>query len=651
MFEGDIVFLPMIPLIVASIIVVVLRGKMSSNYITSISSMISCGLMLYVSYRVLILNRLIGSSIWIGPKLPGVPVNFFRICFLIDSLSAIFVFILGLVGFLASLYSISYMSRFYDKEHIGFYGFNYMIFLLSMYLTLTTRDLFWFIIFWEIMTLSSQFLVSFEKDKKKAVWAGYKYFTITKAGSEILIVGILLLIIFYCGMKTDFLVLKLVAKPNRLLNNIIIALLFIGLAVKASLTPFHTWLPDAHPEAPSHVSALLGGVMIKIPIYMMFRLYYFFFRPSLLWGIIVSIIGIITVLIGAFYALVQEDSKRLLAYSSIENIGIIILGLGASLSFLSVNSSFYNILGALALFASLYHVVNHAICKSLLFLVAGSIIYRTGSRDLDVLGGLSKYMPLTALAAIIGMLSITGIPPFNGFISKWLLYSSTIGSGTPYVILGIILLFAGGLTIAIYIKFYTTIFTRPPKKPYTGEIKESPPTITLPLISLAILCIIFGLFPIIPWHIVGDFIQRIYPLRGFIGIYPGLIIVPTVSIAYPLLLLLVLVSIIFPILFAIYFGSGKSVSTTWASGVLFRSNPMSVSSRSYYNVFRTIFSEIYSIGDKLYSIFILKTSNALRKLFEAIHNVIENPPYMIILFLLLILVYCIILWTGWYIID
>jgi len=650
LFEGDIVFLPMIPLIIASIITVSFRGKIS-NYITSISSMISCALMLYISYKVLILNQVIRSSIRIGPELPGIPMNFLSIRFLIDSLSGIFIFILGLVGFLASLYSISYMSRFYGKEHLGFYGFNYMVFLLSMYLTLTTRDLFWFIVFWEIMTLSSQFLVSFEKEKRRAVWAGYKYFTITKAGSELLIIGILLLIIFYCGMNTDFLVLRYVMKPGKLLNNIIIALLFIGLSVKASLTPFHTWLPDAHPEAPSHVSALLSGVMIKVPIYMMFRLYYFFFRPSLLWGIIVSIMGIITVLIGAFYALIQEDSKRLLAYSSIENIGIIILGLGVSLSFLSINNISYNVLGAIALFASLYHVLNHAIYKSLLFMVAGSIYYRTGSRDLDVLGGLSKHMPLTALAAIIGILSITGIPPFNGFTSKWLLYSSTIGSGTPYVIMGILLLFAGSITIAVYIKFYTTIFTRPPKKPYTREIKESPPTITLPLISLAILCILFGLFPIIPWYIIGGFIQKIYPLRSYIGIYPGLIIVPTISIAFPLLLLLVLASIIFPLLFAIYLGYKKSISITWASGILYKSGPMSVSSRSYYNVFCTIFSEVYSVGETLYNIFILRTSSALRKLFEAIYYVIENPPYMIILFLLLILLNYIIIWTGWYIID
>lgn len=646
LFEGDLIYLPMIVLATASLITVLIRGRIS-NYITSISSMISCAFMLYISYKVLILGQELSSTIIIDSDLRGIPLNFLSIHLHVDSLSGIFIFILGIVGFLASLYGISYMSRFYGREHLGFYGFNYMVFLLSMYLTLVAWDLFWFIIFWEIMSLSSQFLVSYEKEKPRAVWGGYKYFCMTKAGSELLITAVLLSIIICAGFNTHYnVVADALRRADPLLLNVVIALLFIGLAVKASLVPFHTWLPDAHPEAPSNVSALLSGVMIKIAVYMMYRLFFFFTAPSIYWGAFIAVLGTITLFTGTMYALAQTDSKRLLAYHSIGQIGYIALGLGVALLFIPMDNQFYKLLGVIGLFGSLYHAINHALFKSLLFLTAGSVMYRTDSRNLDNLGGLGKYMPLTSISALIGSLSISGIPPFNGFISKWLLYTATIPSQSLIAVLGAVALFISGATTASFIKFYTSLFTKPARMVYRDNLKEVPFSMTLSQLLLSATCILFGVLPIIPWLICRSFIEDIavdYNIDiARISIYPGLILVKGVSVNYIIIITLALITASILLLYMLLAKQSSLVNHPWSCGMPYRGIHMSVPSRGYYEIFEHVFHEIYDLGKTLYRLAV-DLGYIIYRLLQRLLMVIENPPYMLLFMKLVITIYFIVL--------
>lgn len=627
--------LPIIFLSVSTVLTFYIRGR-TASIISSTLSLAACLSMLFLSINVLLYSRTYRYDFICWPFPSHTMSNFAVFRINIDTLSAYFIFIIGLIGAVATIYGLKYINK-YSAEHMGFFSLNYSLFILSMYMTVIVSDLFWFIVFWELMTLSSQFLVSFEKEKKRAIWAGYKYFTVTKIGSEFIIIGSLIAVFVLNNFNTSFRSISInAAEP---LGFITVLLMFMGLAVKAAVVPFHTWLPDAHPEAPSHVSALLSGVMIKVPIYMMIRLFYEFTVPGLVWGIMVSTVGVATLTVGAMYALKQTDSKRLLAYSSIEHIGYVVLGLGTSLLLVSLKNY---LLAGVALIACLYHLINHALFKSALFLTAGSVEYATGLRDLNRLGGLAKYMPYTALAALIASLSISGIPPFNGFAGKWLVYCSTFLAGGLLLVYGVLALFISSVTSANFIKYFTGIFTRNISRINASVIREVPYSMSLSQLVLCILCIVFGVFPLVPLSLIlpvlGVEAPHIYDVVSrSVSINIGYIGIGSFAHFYPLVIAVIL-STFLPLIYVVAVRGRGSRYELWTCGSLVEKRRLLYPARSYYKDFEEVFGEIYSVGDYLYKMIVGIIPRKVCVAFKRFVGLADDPVIMYMVMLIIIVI-------------
>jgi hydrogenase-4 component B len=284
------------------------------------------------------------------------------------------------------------------------------------------------------------------------------------------------------------------------IKNCVFILALVGFGTKAGIVPFHIWLPSAHPAAPSHVSALMSGVMIKTGIYMMLRLFLDILQPvPLWWGLAVLIAGSVSSMLGVLFALTEHDLKKLLACHSIENIGIILLGLGSALVFLSLGMPALALIGFVA---ALFHTLNHATFKSLLFLSAGSVIRETQTRNMEKYGGIIRYMPLTALFFLLGSMAISALPPFNGFFSEWLTFQSLFQGVAVidfsvkwvFIVAAGSLAFTGGLALACFVKAFGTTFLARPRGKDIARIKESSISLHIGMGALAALSILFGLF-------------------------------------------------------------------------------------------------------------------------------------------------------------
>jgi hydrogenase-4 component B len=421
----------------------------------------------------------------------------------IDKLSAVFLSLIGIVALLAALYSVDYMDS-YPKEGLArFYPFL-VLFAASMAMVVSVSDLFFFFIFWEFMTLSSYFLVIFEKDDPTVLRAGFKYLIMTHIGTVCMFIAAFVLQSFGHSFRFEQIGLGLgqLASASPFGLHIVLGLFFVGFATKAGVYPFGTWLPDAHPAAPSGVSAILSGVMIKMGIYGILRVFLYLLPvtpASFLWGNIIAVFGTISIVIGTLNALVQKDSKRLLAFHSIGQIGYVLLAAGIGISFIRD----YPAIAAIAVIAGLYHMVNHAFFKSLLFLNAGSVLYRTGLKDLNKLGGLWSLMPVTAVTAAVASLSISGIPPFNGFASKWLIYQVSILGGIKlplFVICGVAAVFISAVTMASFIKFFSTAFLGDMPGEISGLTSKKKIGLNMKVsqVILSLFCLLLGLLPVLP---------------------------------------------------------------------------------------------------------------------------------------------------------
>jgi len=380
-----------------------------------------------------------------------------------ETLSLLFAILISLI----SLFSISY-SQWYNPEVNYVYDALLFLFVGSMNGVVLSHSLISLYIYWEIMAVASFFLVLFN-DTSEARKASFKYIIMTGAGSVLLLFGIL-------GIW--------LLNENIVWKHLFFVCMLIGTGIKAGIFPLHTWLPDAHPAAPTPVSSMLSGVMIKTGIYAMIRFYFIIFKPSWSpgWELIMLFIGVLTLLGGVFLALIQHDIKRLLAYHSISQIGYIFLGIACGTS--------------MGLVGALYHVINHAIFKSLLFLGAGVLIRATGSRNLEDYGGLARKLPFTFGVMTIAALSISGVPPFNGFVSKWLIYEALLAKGsTPAIFAMVAALLGSVLTLASFIKVLNDSFMGVRKKELPGTRMEKSPFMNVPMALLAIGCLLFGVFP------------------------------------------------------------------------------------------------------------------------------------------------------------
>ena len=459
-----------------------------SGYIFLSCLTAGCGLGLIAAISALV------SPLSIGYRLNfRMPVGEFYIG--IDSLSAFFLFTITIVLFLSGIYGYGYLKD-YKKKSLSVHFASYQVALISLLLLVTAKNAVLFLFAWEIMALASYFLISFYDEKKSVRKAGYLYLIATHTGTFCL--WIMFLLMFHHSGSMNF---DQMTSPFSLpLAGSIFILGILGFGVKAGFIPMHIWLPHAHPEAPSHISAILSGVFIKTGIYGLMRIIMIVKDFPEWCAALLILIGVISGVGGVLYALGQHEIKKLLAYHSIENIGIITLGLGIGLvgqiyHFKSV--AFIGYAGALL------HVFNHAIFKGLLFLSAGSVIRSTHTGEIDQMGGLIKFLPWTGYLFLIGSLSICGLPLFNGFISEWLVYQALfkglfcfkvkalLFSGLAIISLALI----GALAAACFAKAFGAIFLGNRRSEKIFRIQEDPLLLRIPMLVLGIICLWVGLFP------------------------------------------------------------------------------------------------------------------------------------------------------------
>ncbi len=463
-------------------------------------------------------------------KMPAVG---FALRIYVDGLTSIFLLLAVLVAVPAALYSIRYMKHYEDYGVARYYP-NFLLFLAAMYGLLSTTDMMWFFfIFWQMMTLPGYALIRFENRKPENIRAANKYLIMMQIACVATMIGAELLAITGAAasgsetLKYDFdtvsanLPALLAGKPA--VTALAFALFLVGFGIKMGMWPFgQVWLPDAHPAAPSPVSAMLSGVMIKTGAYGLMRYFLWLVPPSAVadyplanWGAVVAVLGTITLFTGTMQALKQEQSKRLLAFHSIGQIGYILLGTGACMALLPAKGPNATVLAAIAFFGALFHVLNHGLFKGLLFLNAGSMLLATGTQDLNKMGGLMKFMPLTAVTALVASLSISGVPLFNGFASKWSIFVGTVQGGSAAKYLGvcaIIAILTSALTLASFIKFFGVSFLsrtsalvrdKAAASLRDAAALEVGAMMQLPQVFLAALCVLLGVIPALAFQLIG----------------------------------------------------------------------------------------------------------------------------------------------------
>jgi hydrogenase-4 component B len=457
----------------------------------------------------------------------NVPSLHFAVRFHVDGLAAFFLLLAASLAMLAALYSIRYMHR---HEKSRSYYPNFLLFLAGIYGLLSTADMLWFfLLFWQLMTVPSYALIRFEHKNRENVRAAYKYLLVMELACAAIMIGAAILAApgqATGSVKYEFetvsgnLPLLLIMRPG--ITALAFALFLAGFGILMGMWPFgQVWLPDAEPACPSPASALVSGVMIKVGVYGLIRYFLWLVPASALsmyplarWGLLIALLGTITLFTGTMQALKQEQSKRLLAFHSIGQIGYILLGIGTCMALLPASNATARALAVLALVGALFHVLNHGLFKGLLFFNAGSMLYATGTQDLNLMGGLMKFMPLTGITALVASFSISGVPLFNGFASKWSIYVATIQGGATVRYLplcAVIAILTSVLTLASFIKFFGTSFLSRAStlvKERAAETKlEVSWLMEVPQIVLAFFCILLGIVPAIAFILIRHALQ------------------------------------------------------------------------------------------------------------------------------------------------
>lgn len=421
-----------------------------------------------------------------------------------DPLTGLFLILIGAVSIGVAVYSAGYMRRFTGAGYRT-YSFLLNLLVLSLLGVVLANDLPLFLIAWETMSIVSYLLVAFEHDDEHAADAGFFMLAMSQLGTGAFLIGFLLLGGSVHGLGFDQMRAGMSEVPEAVRTGAFL-FLFFGFGTKAGIAPLHVWLPIAHPAAPSNISALLSAIIINMGVYGIIR-----FAVEMVgtgpawWGFTVSAIGAISAILGILYALMERDIKRFLAYSSVENIGIILIGVGASMMYASLHLP---VLAALAMIAALFHTVNHAAYKGLLFLGAGAIDSATGIRNMDRLGGLIRFMPWTAGLFLIGALSIAALPPFNGFISEWLTLESLIQSfhishlglhdlqwRLGIALVGALLALTAGLAVTAFVKAYGVTFLGVPRTAGLARVREVRLSMRWGMGVLALEALVLGVLP------------------------------------------------------------------------------------------------------------------------------------------------------------
>lgn len=423
----------------------------------------------------------------------GVPVELS-----VDPLSAFFILVINLTMLTGAVYALGY-SRAYGYKSRGEFALHFISFVLlhfAMLLVTLLQNGLLFLFAWELMSVSSFFLVIFEGERSNTLSAGFNYLIQMHIAAFLLLVGFVLLEA-ETGSMTFAALSVYFANPQPIW---LFLVFFAAFSIKAGFIPFHTWLPHAHPAAPSYVSGVMSGVMIKMGVYGLARVLLHTRSNALTIGLIVLGTAAVSGVSGVMVAIIQHDLKRLLAYSSIENIGIIGIGLGIGMIGVGLNHPWMAFLG---FSGGLLHVLNHSLFKSLLFYGAGTVYQQCHTRNIEKLGGLIKSMPQTAILFLIGSLAICGLPPFNGFVSEFLIFSALLdGVKTMDPFWGVVALagllalaIIGGLAIYCFTKAFGLVFLGTPRSHQEQEPHEAPLSMRLPQYLIALLIVGIGLAP------------------------------------------------------------------------------------------------------------------------------------------------------------
>ena len=469
-----------------------LAEKYKAKFV-SVFSCLGTFFVLITALNILLKNLTISKSVYL-------PEPIGKVDFIIDPLSAFFILVISLMTFIGTLYAIGYIKPYLNRNKVvssHFFFLNTLI--VSMLLVVTVQNVLAFLIVWEIMSLSSFFLVIFDNEKKEVISAGINYLITMHISILFLIIGFIILAIKSGNL--DFSSFREIFASSNFISNAIFILLFIGFGIKAGFVPFHTWLPKAHPAAPSHVSGIMSGVMIKTGIYGILRILSLMSIPSIEISYFVLFISIISAIFGVLYAIAQHDLKRLLAYHSVENIGIIGIGIGIGMLGLAYHNTLIALLGFLG---GILHILNHSIFKELLFFGAGAVYNKTHIKNIEKMGGLIKTMPYTAFLFLIGSIAITGLPPLNGFISEFLIYLGMLHSfeiNSPIILIVSVFAIAslalvGTMALLCFTKAFSIVFLGLPRSEEARSVKEEvSPIMLFSMGILALFTFLIGIFP------------------------------------------------------------------------------------------------------------------------------------------------------------
>jgi hydrogenase-4 component B len=541
-----------------------------------------------------------GGYLLFTPAFTGaiIPVSsIFSFAFSCDALSGFFVVLISLITISVSLYSIGFTRGI---KNAGYLGFFYNVLILSMYGVVLSANIFTFLVSWEAMAVASYFLVVFDRNEETAR-AGLFTVVMTHIGTAF-IIGLFLVLSHYTG-SMDFVSMRTAAATlPQGVRSLIFIFAIIGFGTKAGIIPLHAWIPRAYPVAPSNITPLMSGVMIKTAVYGFLRIALDVLGPGPeWWGTAVVVIGAVSAVLGILYAIMENDLKVFLAYSSVENVGIILLGIGASMMF---RSSGMLVLSGFALAAALYHAVNHALFKGLLFLGAGSVVSAARTRNMEKLGGLLKVMPWTGFLFLLGALAITALPPLNGFVSEWITYQSLLlGFTSPSVVAKIVsplggaaLALTGAIVAAGFVKTFGTTFLGKARSEHATAAQESSAWMVLGMAILALLCVVFGVFPQIPIALLAP---AVFTITGsYVELHQqGILMTPGAAGSLSTTALAIAMAMIFigAVLFVrLYGGRRKTVyADSWDCGIPGLTPRMQYTATAFTKPLRIIYKRIY----------------------------------------------------------
>lgn len=514
-------------------------------------------------------------------KIPW-PSSFGEFSVGLDPLSAFFLMTIACVALASGIYGSGYLRGHGEKRNLAAHYFFYLQLTTCLLLVVTAKNALVFLAAWELMTIFAYFLITFYDEKKSVRQAGFLYLVVTHCGTFCLLVMFILMGHAAGSMDFDQMALT---HYSPAVAAVLFGLGLIGFGVKAGFFPAHIWLPHAHPAAPSYISAMLSGFMIKTGIYGLLRLIFMMKDVPPWGGPAVLLIGAVSGVLGVLYALGQHEIKKLLAYHSIENIGIIALGIGIGLVGSAAHQQAIAVIGYAG---ALLHVFNHAIFKSLLFLSAGSVIRSTGTGEIDEMGGLLKHLPFTGHLFLIGSLSICGLPLFNGFISEWLVYKALFDGVIHFNKGGIILsalslvslALIGGLALACFAKAFSVIFLGKNRSRWPVVYRENSWRMWAPMMGLAAICVWIGLFPktMVTFSLGGA-----YFLTSVSNAPAGIetLVQPMLSIIKVLYVFLLIASVLFLFRKFLSLRVSERQSETWACGYASPSPRMQYTASSF----------------------------------------------------------------------